>query len=416
MLKWHRRARKSTLCLNMLIMEALTHPSSVYGYIGPTYKQAKAIAWQDPNMLFAALPSQEECRWEKNESELYVKFPNDSRIVIKGADDPDSLRGLDFAGAAFDEWAEQKPEIWYEIILPVIRQRADRWAIFAYTPKGENHASEMWRAAEGQPDWYRSVLRASESGLIPPVELAAARREMPVSVYEQEYECADITDEEMVLISSRMLDNLRGIHHIGIPQVCYVACDPALDAGDECPAYAWKGRDIVDDLFQRERDTTKIAANLVAFCLRNDAEHLIVDAGGLGKGVADDSAKLADGRINVIQYVGPAKANDPKYRNQRTEAWFEAAKLVADKEVPYPEDLEMRRQICSVRYMPADYADIMRLEPKPRTKARLGCSPDRADAWVLGVSAGTRLLAAAEFSFCDKYEDEEFETVSPWAM
>jgi len=49
-----------------------------------------------------------------------------------------------------------------------------------------------------------------------------------------------------------------------------VSCDPALDRGDECVTYAMKDTKIIDELFQRERDTTKIAANIVAFARKND--------------------------------------------------------------------------------------------------------------------------------------------------
>ena len=81
LLCWHRRARKTTLILNLLIRECVKNPKKVYGYIAPTYTQAKSIIWRDPNMLDKYLPKELVLR--KNESELYAEFDNGSILAIK---------------------------------------------------------------------------------------------------------------------------------------------------------------------------------------------------------------------------------------------------------------------------------------------------------------------------------------------
>ncbi len=76
LINWHRRARKTTLAVNILIKECCKNPNSRYGYITSTYKAAKNIVWTDPNMLKSYLPM--DAVEKINESELYVKFTNGS--------------------------------------------------------------------------------------------------------------------------------------------------------------------------------------------------------------------------------------------------------------------------------------------------------------------------------------------------
>lgn len=191
-LNWHRRARKTTHALNLLIRECCTQKNQTYLFVAPTYRQAKNIVWRDPNMLSRYLPEGTVVR--RQETELFVEFTTGCMLVVRGCDDPDSIRGIDCQGVVFDEFSLHKAEVWEEVIRPIIAQRSDRWAVFAFTPKGMNVAHDYWVNSEKWRDWYRSELRASTSGIIPKGELEKARREMPQETYLQEFECKFSSD------------------------------------------------------------------------------------------------------------------------------------------------------------------------------------------------------------------------------
>ncbi len=187
LVNWHRRARKTTLAINLLIREAASNPNQRYGYITSTYIAAKNIVWRDPNMLKKYLP--EEAIIRKNESELFVEFTNGSILSIHGADNPDSLRGVDFRGVVIDEWAFVAPVVWTEIIRPIIAQSKDRWAMFIYTPRGRNHAFRMMVQTKDMPEWKHYSLDAETSGIIPQEELEKIKKEIPAITYAQEFMC-----------------------------------------------------------------------------------------------------------------------------------------------------------------------------------------------------------------------------------
>jgi phage terminase large subunit-like protein len=83
-----RRFGKTHLAVVELITKASEHQGSRNWYIAPTYRQAKQVAWYDlkrlcPTALIA----------DKNETELTLWLKNGSEIALRGADNPDSLRG-----------------------------------------------------------------------------------------------------------------------------------------------------------------------------------------------------------------------------------------------------------------------------------------------------------------------------------
>lgn len=183
----HRRAGKTVACINELVKRALTDrkEDGRYAYIAPLLGQAKDAAWTYLQWYaapaFAAAPMQ---------TELYVTLRNNARVRIYGADNPDRLRGGYFDGVILDEYADMFPAVWGSVIRPALSDRQG-WATFIGTPKGRNAFFDVYDNAVSDPDrWYHVKLRASETGVLSPAELAEARRDMTAEQYEQEYECS----------------------------------------------------------------------------------------------------------------------------------------------------------------------------------------------------------------------------------
>jgi phage terminase large subunit len=181
----HRRCGKTVACIIELITRALATAKSDarYAYIAPYREQAKLVAW-DYLKRYA-----ESVIKSKSESELSVELLNGSRIRLFGADNPDALRGMYLDGVVLDEFADMRPSLWGEIIRPLLTDRKG-WAVFIGTPKGKNVFYDIYERAANDADWMRLTLRASETGILPPEELADARKGMTENQYEQEFECS----------------------------------------------------------------------------------------------------------------------------------------------------------------------------------------------------------------------------------
>jgi phage terminase large subunit len=181
----HRRAGKTVADINELIMGAtkcqLTNPR--FAYVAPQLNQAKDIAWTYLKEYTAFLKP------KINESELWVELPGGARIRIYGADNPDRLRGIYLDGVVLDEFGDMDPTIWTQVIRPALSDRKG-WAAFIGTPKGKNTFHRLWVDAEGDEDWTRLMLKASETGLLDAKELTDAAKMMSDDEFAQEYECS----------------------------------------------------------------------------------------------------------------------------------------------------------------------------------------------------------------------------------
>lgn len=182
----HRRAGKTVSCINDDIREALRTDKKDWrgAYIAPFYAQAKDVAWDYVKRYAGVIPGV-----SFNESELRADFPNGSRYRLYGADNYERLRGIYLDHATLDEYGDMDPRAWSEVLRPALADRKGS-ATFIGTPKGQNHFAEVYERAGKEPGWFRLTLKASETHLVDPDELAAARLEMSEDQYEQEFECS----------------------------------------------------------------------------------------------------------------------------------------------------------------------------------------------------------------------------------
>lgn len=182
----HRRFGKTVMAVNQLIKGAteckLERPR--FGYIAPTYKQAKAVAWDYLKHYTGVIPGV-----SYNEAELRCDLPWGARIRLFGADNPDSLRGIYLDGVALDEFPLMQGRVWSEVIRPLLTDRGG-WALFIGTPNGKNAFWELYDQAERLPGWFRVLFKASETQVLPQAELEDARRMMTDDEYAQEFECS----------------------------------------------------------------------------------------------------------------------------------------------------------------------------------------------------------------------------------
>lgn len=183
----HRRAGKTVALVNDLIFGALEcrNYKPQLAYVGPTYSQAKRVAWsylKDYAEPYLSRPPQE--------AELKITLKNDAVIYVLGADNADSLRGMYLDGCVPDEYALFRPSVFSQVIRPALSDR-NGWAMFASTPRGKNLFHDVCETARKNPaEWFHLNLPANTSGIISPRELEDLRKDMDPEEFAQEYLCS----------------------------------------------------------------------------------------------------------------------------------------------------------------------------------------------------------------------------------
>jgi hypothetical protein len=90
------------------------------------------------------------------------------------------------------------------------------------TPQGHNLFYDYWQAAADDPEWYRVMYKASETGIIPQKELDAARASMNEDAYRQEFLCSF----EAAVPGAVFGKELQKVDEAG--RICKVPYDPTL--------------------------------------------------------------------------------------------------------------------------------------------------------------------------------------------
>lgn len=180
-----RRFGKTFFAVNEIIQWALLKQPGTYWFVAPTYRQAKELAWK---LFDKYLPK--ELVAKKNETELIIKLVNGSEIALKGADNPDSLRGVGINGLVMDETAFIDPYAW-DTIRPVLSDTGG-WAVFISTPKGYNWFHDLYMNAgkeEYRDTWESFHFTSYDNPTIPNYieELEDAKRTLHADVFDQEY-------------------------------------------------------------------------------------------------------------------------------------------------------------------------------------------------------------------------------------
>ena len=139
-----RRWGKSRLACVKLLIEGLKTTNEfgfslegkVVYYIAPTFDQAKRIMWDLIKQLGNDVIDQ------SYENTATIRLINGRKIELKGADRPDTLRGVGLSYVVLDEYADMKPEVWEMIVSPALSDVKGS-ALFIGTPKGKNHFYEL---------------------------------------------------------------------------------------------------------------------------------------------------------------------------------------------------------------------------------------------------------------------------------
>jgi len=199
-----RRFGKSFLAINELAKFA-RHPNRKCLYVAPSYRMARQIIWEDlKNFL-------RNVKWIKrvNESELTIYLVNNSQIMLRSADNPDSIRGIGVDFLVLDEAADipKLEDTWQAVLRPTLSDRQGH-ALIIGSPKGRNFFYDMWVQGGATEDWQSFQFTTIQGGRVPQEEIIAAKRDMDERTFQQEYE-ARFVDYAGVIYYAFSDDNIK---------------------------------------------------------------------------------------------------------------------------------------------------------------------------------------------------------------
>ena len=180
-----RRCGKTQYAAWRLIVEALKSTSGAVWYIAPTQQQARDIIWAK------LLDLGREVITHSHINNMQLTLVNGSVISLKGADRPETMRGVALKFVVLDEYADMKPFVWEQILRPALADHLGD-AVFIGTPKGRNHFYDLYQYAEKgtDPDWQCWHYTSYDNPILKESEIEAARKSMSSFAFRQEFEAS----------------------------------------------------------------------------------------------------------------------------------------------------------------------------------------------------------------------------------
>lgn len=191
-----RRWGKTAMSKVLLIKWAAAKRKQMVWYIAPTYRMAKQIMWND---LLDSIPH----GWirKTNETSLQITLVNDSIISLKGADSPDSLRGVGLNFLVLDEYQDMAEEIWGTVLRPTLADK-NGYAVMIGTPRAYNLLFDVYQLGQRgkiykdengvlhRNEWESWQFATETSPFIPITEIEAAKKDMDAKSFAQEFQAS----------------------------------------------------------------------------------------------------------------------------------------------------------------------------------------------------------------------------------
>jgi len=354
---------------------------SMFVYVAPFLRQAKAIAWA--RLKSKIEPLRRTSVIDINEGELSVRFKHNGAIIrLFGGDNPDAMRGLRLDGIVMDEVAQLKNELWTDIVQPALSDRLG-WSIFIGTPSGINLFSELYYKAIEEDDWTASRYTVFDTDSLHPNEVKRLQRDMSETSFAREYLC-DFSaqgDDQLIALADTEDAAKRTYQadHVKLSPVV-LGIDPARFGDDRSVVFRRQGRQAFKPVVYRGIDNMELATRVANLIEQHNPDAVFCDAGA-GSGVIDRLRQL---KYDVIEIPFGGKAMKPEqYINRRSEMWW-LMKQWIEEGGAIPNDIALKQELATPIYW---YDNVGRrvLESKDQIKKRLqgAGSPDLADALAL---------------------------------
>lgn len=236
---WHRRAGKDDVMLHRAAVAAFEREAT-YWHCLPEFAQARKAIWNAVNphtgvrRVDEAFPH--ELRANTNDQEMFIRFKNGSTWQVIGSDRYNNLVGAGVAGVTFSEWAICNPAAW-GFISPMMREN-NGWAAFITTPRGRNHAHDLYNMARENPEWFAERLSVQDTAAFTPDQLDEILQTDYIALYGEDIGRAQFEQEYLVSFNAAILGAFYAREMVAVRNEGRI--DPALDAIPDRPVHrAW---------------------------------------------------------------------------------------------------------------------------------------------------------------------------------
>ena len=181
-----RRTGKTEFVAKRMIFRALADGIEALDvhrfYVAPTQGQARDVMWKKLHEVGRTVIKSSHI------NNLEITLVNGQTISLKGADRPETMRGVKLADLVMDEYADMKPHVLEEILLPATAD-LDAPITLIGTPMGRNHFYNLYteKALGNDPEWAAWHFTSYDNPTIPKSVIDKFKETMSSYAFRQEF-------------------------------------------------------------------------------------------------------------------------------------------------------------------------------------------------------------------------------------
>ncbi len=297
-----RRSGKTVACASHLIYEATSKPDRICLYITLSRLNAKRIIWSELlkiNRLF-------NLGGEPNETELSMRFGNNSVIYLSGAKDKSEIekfRGMPISLCYIDECQSFRSyikELIDEIIGPALMDFGGTLCLIGTPgpiPSGYFHHCSVESDAWSKHAWtyWDNPFIPIKSGQTHQELLSRELKRRGVVVsdpsIQREWFGKWVLDSDSLLIHYK--NEINGYSELPPAAYNYIlGIDLGFEDADALAIIAWsesrKETFLVEELVVKQQGLTELVSQIQSLQKKYEISKMVIDEGGLGKKLAEE--------------------------------------------------------------------------------------------------------------------------------
>lgn len=345
-----RRAGKTIADAAYLIDEASSHDSGICLYVTLTRSNAKKLIW--PELL--KINHEKKLGGEPNETELSLKMPRGSYIYCSGAKDKaeiEKFRGLAIRLCIIDEaqlFRSYIESLIDDVIGPTLIDYGGTLALtgtpgpvkagYYYQCAGSNHWSHhAWTLFQNPHIEKKSGIPAGQL-LDAELKRKGVGRDNPTIKREWFGEWANDVDS-LVFKYRAETNHFDNLPLTSKPWDFIIGVDLGFEDADAIGVIGWnqhlKAAYLVEEIVKRKQGITELATELDRLYKKYNPMKIVVDAGGLGKKIAEEIRK---------RYSIPITAAEKTRKNEYIELLNDAmrsGRFFAKKDSLFAQDCQI---------------------------------------------------------------------------
>lgn len=347
-------------------------------------------------------------------SQREVKLSNGSVIMFRHLEEMNNIQNMNLGWFWIEQAEELDSDDQFFTLRGRIRRAVKRRSGFiTANTRGHNWIYKQWKLGKLEDSALFEAISFDNTINLPAdtIEDWKKLQKVKPELYQRMVlNSWDDLDEAFVVIPARHVRKAVGLDQhekTVIKRITMIDVAGESEDGDETVIYDFENTKVVDQEIYNHRDLMDTVGRAMAHAKKNRSNLIGVDRVGIGEGVFSRLREIYsnDNSMRVYGFDGRLKAPEGSgeltYANYKTYAWFKAAHLFAEQKCDIPDDENLISQLSGVTY--GYKQGKLAVDPKDKLKLKLGGSPDRADAYVMGLDALTKAVPAEKK---DRYNRE----------